>query len=175
MDKDKLIQDLIKENKAYVKKQKNLKKHIKGQYPKICVLTCADSRVIPEFIFNKSIGELFVIRVAGNVALGRSVITSIEYAVTHLDVNLIIILGHSYCGAIKAAEQCDSNCGELLDEIKKSFTISKDHVFSNLKRQLELLPTRSKVISNAIKNNKIQLVGAIYNLETGMVEFLDFN
>lgn len=148
-----------------------LKKHINGQDPKIAVLTCADSRVVPEFIFNKKIGEIFVVRVAGNVAMDPSVITSLEYAVAHLDIDILLILGHTHCGAVKAAEECKTDCGELLDEIKKGFEVDSNHVLGNLKRQVELLPKRSKVILEAIQKNKVKLVAGIYNLETGIVEF----
>jgi carbonic anhydrase len=166
--------NLLKEsNKVFASNNASeLKKHIGGQKPKIAVLTCSDSRVIPEFIFNKKIGEIFVVRVAGNVAIDTSVITSLEYAVEHLNIDILMILGHTDCGAIRAAEENKEDCGEFLDEIKKSFNIDPNHVLCNLKRQFELLPMRSKIISKAVSEKKIKLVAAIYNLETGLVEFL---
>ena len=75
---------------------------IDGQKPYAVILTCSDSRVVPELIFDTGIGELFVIRIAGNVASPSS-IASIEYAVTHVDVKLIVVLGHQNCGAVTAA------------------------------------------------------------------------
>jgi len=164
------IRDLQKGNQEFIRKEKNLNKHVKGQNPKICVLTCSDSRVIPEFIFNKNIGELFVVRVAGNVAIDESVITSLEYAVSHLQIFLLLILGHTNCGAIKAAEEADEVNG-LLKEIKDSFK-SDNHGLDNLKYQLKMLPKRSMLIKNAIKEKKIDFVGAIYNIENGKVDFL---
>jgi len=169
-----IIKDLQEGNERYIEKTKNeLKKHIDGQNPRIAVLTCSDSRVIPEFIFNKKIGEIFVVRVAGNIALDTSVISSLEYAVDHLKIDLLIILAHSNCGAVKAAEECNMNCGNLLKEIQKGFSYDNNHIIGNLRRQLELLPKRSKIINQAIKNKKISFVGAFYNLDTGMVEFFN--
>src|SRR5436190_14973819 len=74
----------------------------KGQHPKVIVLACADSRVAPELVFDKGLGELFVIRIAGNVA-DKDALGSIEYAVEHLHSSMIIILGHEKCGAVAAA------------------------------------------------------------------------
>jgi carbonic anhydrase len=130
-------------------------KFVSGQKPKIAILTCSDSRVIPEFIFNKSLGELFVVRVAGNVVLGETIIESLEYAVDHLKVRILIIFGHTSCGAIKAAEESESNCGELLDEIKKSFSQGENHSFCNLSRQIKMLPNRSEIISKKINEEKL--------------------
>ena len=171
---EELIEELIDGNKNYISNKGNeIVKYVSGQKPKIAVLTCSDSRVIPEFIFNKSLGELFVVRVAGNVAIGEAVIKSLEYAVDHLKVKLLIILGHTDCGAIKAAEESiKSDCGELLVEIKKSFTLGENHPLCNLSRQLSMLPKRSQIIEKKINEGKIKLIGAIYNLESGEVEFL---
>ena len=171
---EELIKELIDGNKKYITNKRNeIVKYIPGQKPKIAILTCSDSRVIPEFIFNKSIGELFVVRVAGNIAIGETVIKSLEYAVDNLKVKLLIILGHTGCGAIKAAEESmESDCGELLGEIKKSFTLGENHPLCNLSRQLSMLPKRSRIIDKEINESKIKLIGAIYNLESGVVEFL---
>lgn len=146
--------------------------HVKGQAPKIAVLTCADSRVVPEFIFQAKIGELFVVRVAGNLAVDETVIASLEYAVDHLDISHLIILAHTYCGAVKAAEQAKDTDSLLLSEIQKSFTLKKDHVLANLNRQLQLLPQRSEIIKKAIEQDSLHLNGAIYHIENGKVDFL---
>jgi carbonic anhydrase len=171
---EELIQELIDGNKEYVSNMGNeIVKHVSGQKPKIAILTCADSRVIPEFIFNKSIGELFVVRVAGNIALGETVIKSLEYAVDHLNVKILIILGHTNCGAIKAAEDSEKlGYGELMEEIRSSFSMGENHTLCNLSRQLSMLPKRSEIINKHIKEETVKLIGAIYNLETGFVEFL---
>jgi len=147
--------------------------HVNGQSPKIAVLTCADSRVIPEFIFHATIGELFVVRIAGNIAVGRTVLSSLEYAVNHLKISQLIILGHTHCGAIKAAESSPDDTSLLIQEITKSFDLNqKDHVRANLTRQLTMLPKRSKVISDAISDGSLKLLGAIYHLKDGHVEFI---
>ena len=172
MNNNETIEELQSQNIKYASEKADIiSKHINSQNPDILVLTCSDSRVVPEYIFKKDIGEIFTIRVAGNIALCPSVITSIEYAVTNLDIELIIILGHTNCGAIAAAEK-SKDCGDLLQEIRESFKIDSNHALANLKRQLEYLPKRSKIIEDAIKSNKLDLIGAIYHLENGLVEFL---
>ena len=168
-----IIDELLKDNKKYQNKNTDeLKKHVAGQNPKVTVLTCSDSRVVPEYIFNKKIGEIFVVRVAGNVAFDSSVITSLEYAVEHLKTPLLIILGHTHCGAVNAAESSPDINDGLIGEIRESFSLGKDHVLSNLKRQLDLIHMRSKVISDAIRKDELVLKGAIYYLDTGEVRFL---
>ena len=170
---DKLIQDLQDSNKKYAEKNKeNLKKHIAGQNPLVAVLTCADSRVIPEYIFDKSIGELFVVRVAGNVAIDPTVLTSLEYAVEHLNIDVLMILGHTCCGAVKAAEESLDTDNELLSEIQHGFCEDIDNIRGNLSRQLEMLPKRSKIIADRINKDELKLVGGIYHLESGLVEFI---
>ena len=171
---EELLQELIDGNKKYISNMRNeIVKYVSVQKPQIAILTCSDSRVIPEFIFNKSVGELFVVRVAGNVALGETVIKSLEYAVDHLKIKILIILGHTCCGAIKAAEESDkSGCGELIGEIQKSFSHGENHTLCNLSRQLNMLPKRSELINKKMKEEKVKLIGAIYNLESGKVEFL---
>ena len=171
--KDNLIEELESGNKEYSKKNKNIfKKFLKGQSPKIAILTCSDSRVIPEYIFNKSIGELFVIRVAGNIALDSTVIKSIEYGVDHLKVSHLIILGHINCGAVKASEETNDEKDVLFNEIKESFILEPDNHFrANILRQLNMLPKRSITINNKIKNKKLTLIGALYNLKDGQVDF----
>jgi carbonic anhydrase len=145
--------------------------HAAGQSPKAVVLTCADSRVIPEKIFDADIGGIFVVRVAGNVAFEASVLESLEYAVEHLDVDHIIILGHTNYGAVKAAEQVWATEG-LLKEIAESFELCDDHVRANVERQVEKLMERSQSIRQAVNNGQLKLVGAIYHLENGKVELV---
>ena len=149
-----------------------LKEHVAGQSPKVAVLTCADSRVPPELIFDAGIGDIFVVRVAGNVAFDPSVIESLEYAVEHLDVSVLLILGHTHCGAVAATEEHGGEPAGLLGEIKKSFSIDGDHILANLKRQVRMLPERSRVIETALKESRLRIMGAIYHLETGRVEFV---
>lgn len=167
------LRKLQESNKVFMQDYKGeLAKHVEGQSPKICVLTCSDSRVVPEFIFNKDIGEVFVVRVAGNIAKDESVITSLEYAVDHLHVDVLLILGHTNCGAVKATEESTDDSVELFEEIKKGFSCDKNHIVGNVKYQLDKLHSRSKVIAEAVNSGKLCLKGAIYNLETGEVNYL---
>jgi carbonic anhydrase len=169
-----LLDDLAKGNARYVKKFKHeIQQHVKGQQPKVAVLTCADSRVIPEYIFSKSLGELFVVRIAGNIARDPTVIASLEYAVGHLHIPLLIILGHSHCGAIQVAEQSTNNDNPLVHEIAQGFPLHKNSVLGNLKRQLSLLPQRSQVIADAIRKGELHLQAAVYDLEKGTVDFIE--
>ena len=170
-----ILDSLKHSNLKYISKNKHeFKKYLKGQNPEAIVLTCSDSRVVPEKIFNKGIGELFVIRVAGNVVIDSSVITSIEYAVSHLKTPLLILLGHTNCGAVKAAEESNDD-NPLIEEIKKGFILDKNHEIGNLKRQYDMIFKRSNIINNAFLNKKLNVVPAIYDLESGKVDFLDFD
>jgi carbonic anhydrase len=147
--------------------------HVKDQSPRCAILSCADSRVIPEYIFHASIGELFVVRVAGNITSDPTVRASLDYAVDHLKVPLLIILAHTGCGAVKVAEQSDDVSNPLINEIRSSFEMDPtDHVRANLLYQLKHLPKRSDIITAALKRNQLHLLGAIYHLEDGRVEFL---
>ncbi len=162
-------------NLAFISKfSQELPKHTSGQSPYAAILTCADSRVPPELIFNTGIGEIFVIRVAGNVAFDSSVLGSLDYAVAHLHVPLLVILGHSHCGAVKASEDGPgdgSSIGQIVEEIRCAFGTG-DNIKQNVLRQIELLKTRSQTITQALENGQLEVRGAIYHLETGKVEWM---
>ncbi|MBO4667290.1 MAG: carbonic anhydrase [Bacilli bacterium] len=122
------MEELKKGNLEFIKKQeedKELKKILDtlttGQHPKAIVVCCSDSRVIPEYIFNKTFGELFVVRTAGNV-LNVGELATIEYGVCHLKIKDIIIMGHTGCGAIHATihEEKGMYVGKILDVIKSN-------------------------------------------------------
>lgn len=156
------------------------KEVVDSQKPFAVVLTCSDSRVVPEFIFDTRIGELFVIRVAGNVA-NPSSIASIEYAVAHLNVKLIVVLGHQSCGAITAA-LADNNNGKDLDHllnfiqpaIVDSDSKDVDEVsYVHAKLTAKKLIKDSSIISNSIKTKNTKLVPTFYSLETGLVNFFE--
>ena len=162
--------NLLQKNNVFVEKYgEDIPIHVAGQSPKVAILTCADSRVPPELIFDAGIGEIFVVRVAGNVAFEPSVIESLEYAVAHLNIDMLLIMGHTKCGAVAAAEGGASS--PLMDEIKAGFD-GVDNILANLRRQLDELPKRSAVIRDAVESGKLELRGAMYRLETGKVEFL---
>lgn len=152
-----------------------------GQQPWAVVLTCADSRVTPEMIFDTGIGELFVIRVAGNIA-NTSSLASVEYAVKYLKVNLVVVLGHEQCGAVQAAMDSGTDYGHnlhhLLAHIKLALNPppkkSKDQVTASVEQNAryaadELL-LRSSILQDA--GRKLRILPAIYRLKTGEVDFL---
>lgn len=166
------------------KSKLDIQKLIKGQNPHTIVLSCSDSRVPPEHVFDQSLGEIFVIRVAGQ-ALDSSVIASIEYAVEHLGTQLIVVMGHTSCGAVKAA--LSAKAGEsvgspaldsLVNDIKPRITNSpkSDYVAeasrANAIGVAEDLIKRSKIIAEKLHNNKLRIVSALYRLESGKVEWL---
>ena len=170
------IKRLKSGNRKFVSKYDGIiQRHIGGQKPFAAVLTCSDSRVPPELIFDVGIGEIFVVRDAGNIAMGASVIGSLEYAVDHLKVPLLMVMGHTCCGALSAAEMGpgdSSSVGEIVNEIRCCFT-EKDHLRGNVQRQIRHLMELSPAISGAVKNGTLTVKGVIYHIEDGTVEFLD--
>lgn len=151
-----------------------------GQQPFAIVLSCADSRVVPELAFDTGLGELFVVRVAGNVA-NTSSIGSIEYAVAHCGSKLIIVMGHESCGAVTAAVNGGDNghnINQLLSHITpaihacgKGANIA-DVVKKNAQIVAGDLKNRSDIIKKAVESGEVKIVPAYYNLGSGKVEFL---
>jgi len=151
-----------------------------GQEPYAIVLSCADSRVVPELAFDAGLGELFVIRVAGNIA-NNSSIASIEYAVAHLGTTIIVVLGHESCGAVTAAMSGGDNghnLNHLLAHITPALNATADDAPVNevVKKNAELtageLKSRSAIIRDAVESGKVDILPAYYNLGSGAVEFL---
>ncbi len=151
-----------------------------GQAPFAIVLSCADSRVVPELAFDTGLGEIFVVRVAGNVANTES-IASIEYAVAHLGTQVIVVLGHESCGAVGAALAGGNNghnLNQLLAHIAPAIAESGAGADTNtvVKKNAELnaqeLSDRSAIIGNAVRDGKVKIVPAYYNLGSGAVDFL---
>jgi len=152
-----------------------------GQSPWAIVLGCADSRVVPELAFDTGLGELFVCRVAGNVA-NTSTIASIEYAVAHLQTPVIVVLGHEACGAVTAAVAGGDNgynLNHLLAHIEPAKTACgagaelADVVKTNAQLTVKDLRTRSAIINGAVEAGTLRIVPAYYNLNGGGVDFLD--
>ncbi|OQX74350.1 MAG: carbonic anhydrase [Bacteroidetes bacterium 4484_249] len=152
---------------------------ISGQQPYAIILSCADSRVVPEIIFDTGLGELFVVRVAGNVANSSSV-ASIEYAVAHLGTKLIVVLGHQSCGAVTAAVQGGDNgynLNHLLSHITPAIDALKEGASVNniAKKNAEItvgeLITKSEIIKNATDMADLKVIHAYYNLDSGKVDF----
>lgn len=151
-----------------------------GQSPFAVILGCADSRVVPELMFDTGLGELFTCRVAGNVA-NTSTIASIEYAVAHLGSKLIVVLGHQSCGAVTAAIAGGDNgynLNHLLSHVAPSIAASNegaevnDVVKKNAELNVEELKSRSEIIRKAIEGGDVKAVPAYYNLDSGKVDFL---
>ncbi len=162
----------------------------KGQQPYATILGCSDSRVPPELVFDASFGELFVIRVAGNV-LGPSILGTLQYAAAHLRTPLFVVMGHEGCGAVEAALACrfegaahKSRIATLLENIlpaldgldatQPAAQLLQAGVEANVRRtvqELRALPeTRERLRSGS---TEIRLIGAVYELESGRVRFLD--
>ena len=162
--------------------EKRRRELARGQHPFAIVLSCSDSSVPPEMIFDQGLGDLFVIRDAGNVA-DPVVIGSIEYAVEHLHVPLLVVLGHSGCGAVKATLEARKrpagNFGSITDEIlpavveaRKSHKtdILNEAVQDNVKNTCSEIVRRSKVIQYLVSKGKFSIVAAEYYTDTGKVE-----
>ena len=151
-----------------------------GQEPYAIILSCADSRVVPELVFDTGLGELFVVRVAGNVA-NTSSIASIDYAVAHIGCPTIVVMGHESCGAVTAAINGGDhgpNLNHLLSHIAPAIVAAGDaaDTAAVVKRNAELtvaeLQSRSAIIRDAVAAGKLQVVAAYYQLESGKVDFL---
>ncbi len=151
-----------------------------GQEPYAIILSCADSRVVPELCFDTGLGELFVVRIAGNVA-NTSSIGSIEYAVAHIGCPLLVVMGHENCGAVTAAKNGGDNgynINHLLAHITPALVAAGDGadvntvVKKNAQMTADELTLRSKIIGDAVASGKLKIVPAYYQLESGQVEFL---
>ena len=148
-----------------------------GQTPYAILVTCSDSRVIPEAIFSAGIGDLFVIRVAGNV-IDDHQLGSIEYAAGHLGSRLVVVLGHDHCGAVDAAihHDPDGYIKFITDEIRIAIGSERDetracclNVRHSVRRIEESLDIRHE------EEHGLRVMGALYHLQTGEVEFLSRN
>ncbi len=152
-----------------------------GQQPYAIILACADSRVAPELIFDETIGDLFVIRVAGNV-VDPDVLGSIEYAVEHLGTRLIVVLGHDKCGAVTAAlsdEPLHGNLGELIHKVDGGKGLPADKaaalaeaVRHNAIHQAQEMLSKSEPIKKAVDEHQVQVESAVYSLDSGTVSWL---
>ena len=145
-----------------------------GQHPYAVVICCSDSRVIPEQIFHADIGDLFVIRVAGNV-LDRHQIGSVEYAVSHLGCKLVLMLGHTGCGAIGAAlkGEADGHISFITQDIQKAIGMERDPDTAcrlNVAHGVNIL--REAFLTESDPAD-VEIKGAVYDIKTGAVEWLD--
>lgn len=167
--------------------QADVKRLSTGQSPRAIVLSCSDSRVPPEIIFDQKLGEIFVVRTAGQ-AISDNVVGSIEYAVEHLGSNLILVMGHTSCGAVKAAHSTldGKSAGtpaldKLVKDIHPRIVQYKGNASPNYKREswanaegvAQDLVNRSALLNKAWSNGELWVVPSLYNLENGAVEFQD--
>lgn len=171
-------------NKNQIDKSTRKKLNEGGQKPYAVILTCSDSRVVPENIFYTGLGELFVVRVAGNV-IDDTVLGSIEYAISKLDVPLVVVMGHDDCGVIKGASEKNMN-GKLETIVKKiepSYEKakiqggSKEEIYNNVvkfntENSMNLIK-ENEIIKKYIDEKKVKVTGSNYDMETGLVKWLD--
>ena len=154
----------------------------KGQHPFAIIIACADSRLSPEILFDQGLGELFVIRNAGNL-LDDHVIGSVEYAVEHLHATLVVVLGHSACGAVTAAVGGGEAAGHLRAIVeslapavamarKKPGDPIENAVRINARLSAAALAESEPILREAVTASRIKVVAARYDLASGQVEFL---
>ena len=193
-DADAVLAQLLDGNKRFMRgnlahprrKPEDFVPLAQGQAPLTVIVCCADSRVAPELIFDQGVGDLFVVRVAGNVITGAgdSVKGSIEYAVAELDVRLILVLGHSRCGAVKAAikhisdnDALPGSIKGLVDLIRPAVTAVKNlqgnvldnAIKANVERGVERLKRLEPILAGAVRKGTLKVVGAVYDLHSGKV------
>jgi len=150
---------------------------VEEQKPFAVILTCADSRVPAEIIFDQSIGQLFVVRVAGNIA-APDTIASVEYAAEELGVKTILVLGHSGCGAVKAAKAGGTVPGQISELFQYIYpatvgvTDLQAAVEKNARLQATVIGASSPDLARMIKDGKLSVQAAVYNLGTGKVTML---
>jgi carbonic anhydrase len=164
-----------------------------GQQPFAIILGCSDSRVPAEIVFDQGLGDLFVIRVAGNI-VAPSQVGSVEFAAARYDTRLVVVLGHSQCGAILATleeleaptENQSRNLGAIVDRVRPSVeglletelrhdreALVKQAVRANIRASVDHLRHGSQVLEELIQKDGLLIVGAEYSLETGVVEFFE--
>lgn len=196
MTPDMVLADLKAGNKRFVRNQSTQQQWMAqaeatatGQYPKAIVLGCLDSRVPPEVIFDQGIGDIFVGRVAGNFE-NEDLLGSMEFGTKVAGARLIVVLGHTQCGAIKGAIDGAElgNLTQTLANIKPAIaevshtqgernSSNADLVMrvteANVRRTVRDIEQRSRVISDLVRQGDLRVVGAVYELETGQVRWLD--
>ena len=190
---DDALKKLIEGNKRFVagksirpnQTPEKIKELAAGQKPFAVVVGCSDSRVPNEIVFDQGLGDLFIVRTAGQVSSYASW-GSMEFATTALGAKLIVVMGHTKCGAVAAACAVPDVPGHivtLINAIKPAAEIAKDMegdlvdnaVRVNVAKEVEQLKGLEPVLSKKVKSGEIKIVGAVYHLETGKVELLPEN
>jgi carbonic anhydrase len=185
--------DLMAGNARYVAGQTTARSIVqlreslaKDQHPKVAVLACSDSRVGPETVFDKSLGDLFVVRSAGNIADAIGV-GSLEYAVQNLGSSVILVMGHTSCGAVKAACSGDkmptSNLQAIVDKIDPAVSLARNQakgdalldaaIRDNVHQSSKDLLDHSDVLRKMVSEGKLTIIQAVYHLDSGKVERLE--
>lgn len=169
------------DNKLINTDYKNQIEHTKAeQHPHSLILSCLDSRVPPEIIFDQGIGNIFVARNAGNLE-DLNVLGSMEFATKVKGTKLIVVMGHNHCGAVKGAigNAELGNLTQLVNQIKPAIKVNSDEkkmVDETAKNSIQMtiadILSRSEVINQLVKENKVKIIGAYYDIETGKVEFI---
>jgi carbonic anhydrase len=190
---DEIWADLIKGNERFVAGKPKARHLVglrtslaKSQHPRVAVLACSDSRVAPELLFDQSLGDLFVVRSAGNIAdpIGAG---SIEYAVEHLGSSVLVVLGHTKCGAVTAAcsgeKMPTPNLQAIVDKINpavsqagksaKGEALVEAAIRENVHRSANDVLASSEVLRHFVDQGKLTVFEAEYNLDTGKVSRLD--
>jgi len=184
---DDALKRLLEGNQRFMKEKRQtpnqsrlrLQEVAAAQYPFASILGCADSRVPAEIVFDQGLGDLFVVRLAGNV-VSPTATGSLEFAASVLGSQLIVVLGHERCGAVQAALKSDllpGRIGTFVEDIKPALNRIKaqsndavnDAVVANIRYQVELLRDTSSILTQLIEDSKLKIVGGRYDLDTGAV------
>ncbi|MDO8446112.1 MAG: carbonic anhydrase [Deltaproteobacteria bacterium] len=177
----------MKDDKEYVNWGDARRKELtKGQNPFAIILSCSDSRVPPEHVFDQELGDLFVVRVAGNVA-DPIELGSVEYAAEHLNVPLVMVMGHRSCGAVKATVaggKPEGNIAAIVKKITPAVNSAKKRakdkeavldaaIEDNAILTAKTLTEKSEILKHLVESGKVKIVSAVYDLATGKVDVLD--
>lgn len=187
-----LWQDLLEGNRRFMRGALEPKSVVgrrvtlsKGQHPKIAILTCADSRLSPELLFDKNLGDLFVVRTAGNIA-DPIALGSLEYAVEHLHVKTLLVMGHEKCGAVAAAASGEpmptvnltaivnkiSPCLKKVETTTDAAELAMRQVVANVYNSANAILEESPILKHAAETQELNVVKAVYHLESGEVKRL---
>ena len=165
--------DLEQGNKEFIKRinnDKELKERrdnlVKGQHPETLVITCSDSRVVPELIFNCSLGDIFVIRTAGNV-INEGELATVEYAIEHLRVKRVVVLGHTHCGAVHASIHNEK--GRYLDPILNRIKYNIGNVCDELEASKINAIKEAALIKEKFPEYQGIIESKIYDIETSRI------
>ena len=191
MRADLALQELLEGNRRFVESRSiypnqdidHRRKIVETQQTFAVVVTCSDSRVPPEIIFDQGLGDLFVIRIAGNI-LNKHIIGSIEYAVKYVNVPLIMILGHENCAAVDitlkniVTDSCIDNVFETIRQNIGEIDLSQEDILNiaikkNVDTVINDLKSSSIIISELVNDDKVKVVGAYYDFKSGIVDIIN--